>query len=138
MADCICHAELKHIRHDGNYIGDDWKYTIRVNGEEKEITGNGKDIEFDPPPRWSAVVGECGTPTVLSIQAVAVEEDLFFDDVGSAIRHIKQDAIAEGSGPVHNKNVAVRARVVETRVAWLISGGTNFVDFVFDLEYVCT
>lgn len=135
MADTLCHASLKHIKHDGNYLGDDWKYTIRVNGEEKEITGNGKNIDFDPPMRWTVVAGPAGEATVVSIQAKAVEEDLFFDDEGSAIRHVKQPAIPAGSEPVTVSNVALRARVVEGNPTWF-AGGTNFVDFLFDLEYV--
>jgi hypothetical protein len=135
MADCTCHAVLKHIRHDGNFIGDDWKYKISVNGELKEIEGNGKDQEFTTPLAWTVNVGECGGHTVVSIHATALEEDLFFDDEGSAIRHVKQAAPAEGDGPVKVENVALRARVVEA-IGWF-SGGTNFVDFVFDLEYTC-
>lgn len=137
MADCVCQVKLKQIKHDGNYLGDDWTYTIRVNGEEKKIGGNGQNVDMDPPELWSVTLGPCGEPSVVSIQAVAVEEDLLFDDVGSAIRHIKQGAIPPGSDPVHQTNVAVRARVVESGLRWFNDGGTNFVDFMFDLEYRC-
>ncbi len=135
MANCICNATLKHLRHDGNYLGDDWKYTITVNGQVKQLDGNGTDQEFGDTMKWEVPLGECGGGTVVSIQAKALEEDLFFDDEGSAIRHIKQDAPASGAAPIRLENVAVRARVVEA-IGWF-SGGTNFVDFVFDLEYVC-
>lgn len=135
MAECTCQAHLKHIRHDGNFIGDDWKYTILVNGEAKEIDGNGQDQEFDPPLTWTVGLGECGGPTVVSIQTKALEQDLFFDDHGSAIRHVKQQAPSPGDAPIQVNSIAVRARVVEA-IGWF-SGGTNFVDFVFDLEYTC-
>ena len=135
MAECYCQAVLKAIRHDGNYIGDDWRYTISVGGEKKEIEGNGKDQDLNPPMTWRVKAGGCGEDTVVSIHATAMEEDLFFNDEGSAIKHVKQAAPAAGADPIQVNNVALRARVTEGIGPF--SGGTNFVDFLFDLEYSC-
>ena len=135
MAQCVCTVDLKTIRHAGSYLGDDWTYTVSVNGETREIAGNGEDQAFDPPMRWTVTGGDCGANTTVTIAAKALEEDLFFDDEGSQIKHITVSCPPEGSEPTKLTNEAVRARVVEA-IGWF-SGGTNFVDFIFDVEFRC-
>ena len=135
MAECVCMVDLKTIRHAGNYLGDDWTYTVMVNGEAREIEGNGGDQDFDPPMRWTVTGGDCGANKTVTIAVKALEDDLFFDDEGSAIKHITVACPPAGAEPARLSNEAVRARVVEA-IGWF-SGGTNFVDFVFDVEFRC-
>ncbi len=135
MAECLCNADLKIIRHAGTYLGDDWTYTITVNGDSRVIAGNGKDQEFDPPMRWKVKGGECGANMTVTIAVKALEDDLFFDDEGSQIKHITVSCPPAGFEPAKLTNEAVRARVVES-IGWF-SGGIAFVDFVFDVEFGC-
>lgn len=140
MAACRCTVYLKAIRHVGANLGDDWTFTIKINEEEKVLTGDGQNQDFggdgdDAPPKWVLDCGGFGEEIALRFFIRAVEEDLIFDDMGSNQRSLHYTCPAEGEEPVVHADQVVRVTVQENR--GLFEGGTNRIDFHFEVVIAC-
>ncbi len=141
MTACVCTVDLRAIQHLGEFIGNDWSYTIVVNGRERTLSGTGANQEFRPGaphgvPRWTLTGHECGETVAVRIQVRAMEVDLLFDDEGGDELVIRSLCPPEGKGALRLPDQRVRARVTED-LGWFRGGYTNVVTFSFDIELSC-
>ena len=76
-------VDLKTIRHAGAYLGDDWTYTIMVNGESRELP-EGTTVAGDTTYGGS-LGGGAGPITVDDMLFVSSGYGLYFHMPGNAL-----------------------------------------------------
>ena len=135
---CTCTVKLTEIVHTGADIGDDWSYSVSIEGTTVAMEGIGSGeprerIPFDPPYAWIIEVADCDIVS-LDVQVKAKEQDLFFSDKGEKVRTLTVTCPEPGEGPNRFENQQVVARVTEQP---FLNKLVHWVTFVFDLETVC-
>lgn len=140
MSSCTCHADLKEIVHSGPSIGDDWSFSVTIDGKTRSFDANGlgasRDrIVFDEPLRWTTNGGGCGEVVALDIHVEATEHDVFFDDQGAERRTLTVRCPEDGEQVRRLEDQQIAARVTERPFK---AARVHFVTFVFDFETVCS
>ena len=139
MSECICHVELKEVLHTGSDIGDDWVFSIEVDGVRRSIdmrgTGRTEDrVTFARRLRWTTYGHPCGSVMSVGVTVAATEKDLVFDDHGEGGGTFLVACPGPGGAPRVYPGQEIVIRVEERPLG---DAMVHWVTFVFELTTIC-